>query len=218
MGATFFVWSFFKKDTTSTSNDTPNSGYTGGNNQTIITIPSSQNLASSTATQVDIETAFSDLFQNLLAQQVQFSTVVSTSSLAYGDIYRLYVQTITEAKTFYPTLKTFPVEVAKVDLNEDGVEEAIAYVAFPGYCGIAGCPLDVYKKQNGVWVSVFSTVSPGAVGLSNTFNRGYQDLFLLVQNNSAYQTRVIRYTWDGTTYKSGEVVAVWDGNVFKMTK
>ena len=99
-----------------------------------------------------------------------------------------------------------------VDLNEDGVLEALAFEDLPGYCGTAGCPFDIYKKEKGKWVNILNVLTGENIGVSNTYTNNYADLFLASGN------AVARYVWDGKQYNPGETMAIWDGAAFQLSQ
>ena len=182
--------------------------------QTSTSYPSNQTSVETTAqsqtqiqTTVDLGAAYSELFQKILAQKVVF-TQTRTAHEDTSGVYTLYSQDITDAKKSFPAAVNLSVGIAIADLNEDGVPEALVFENLPGTCGTAGCPFDIYKKEKGKWVNVFSTLTGENIGISNTYTNNYTDLFL------AKESTVVRYTWDGKQYRPGEVMAVWNGSSF----
>ena len=102
------------------------------------------------------------------------------------------------------------------DINGDGVDEALVLENLPGFCGTAGCPFDVYKKQGSQWVKIFSTLVQGNVGLSTNYVNSYQALLLVVEANG--QSSLEQYVWNGSSYQASAVVAVWNGSSFQLSQ
>ena len=138
----------------------------------------------------------------------------STGTGEMGSIYNLYTKDVADSKELFPAQKDFSIGVALLDVTDDGIAEALVFEDLPGYCGTGGCTFDIYKKQNGKWTSVYSALAQGEIGLANTITNGYQDIFLSVHSDGSPNTNVVRYVWDGKTYKAGEVMAIWDGSTF----
>ena len=183
--------------------------------------PGGSSPAVTTRTQVqtsanpDIDTAFMQLFNKIGAQKVQFNSVTSITGDA-GSVYSLYSSDIADTKKSFPKLVTFPISIALVDLNKDGATEAIAWEDLPGMCGSGGCPLDIYRKVNGKWVDIFSDLSGSNIGISSAYTNGYADLILAGSGQVDYQSKITRYSWDGTQYSPNGVVATWDGSQFNQ--
>ena len=201
----------------SLSTQTPSTGVSL-NNQTTVTSSSggqNQNQPQTRGT-LDIGQAYTDLFQKLLAQQADFVPVGSSAG-ATGGIYTLYANDVAAAQKLDPTSTSFPIEVSTVDLNADGVSEAIVYEDLPGFCGSGGCMLDIYQKQNGKWIKIFSTLaSGGEVGLANNSTNSWLDLFITVPGAVGSEPNVMRYVWSDTTYKAAKATAVWTGTQFQL--
>ncbi len=181
------------------------------NTQTTITLP-----GGTTGGVVDIAAEQTKLFSGLSATRLQFTRVDSQSG-PLGDVYALYAEDGEAYKTYRPDMQSFPLHIAAVDLNSDGILEAIVYADPPGYCGTGGCPLSVYKKEAGVWVRVLDTVAQEAVGLSKKKTEGYTDLFITMSGSSTYyKSHVKVYVWDGEAYQPSTDVAVWTGTTFEI--
>ena len=191
--------------TTPTNNSYNNSNQTSVTNQTAGTAQP-QKLP-------DIKKEYDVLFQKILAQKISFVAVDSTSGDS-GSVYALYTNDIDAEKKAYPNMTKFPISIALADLTDDNVPEALVEEDLPGYCGSGGCPLDIYKKSNGKWTLLFSSLVSGDIGLSSTITNGYRDLFLPVSGDIVYQSKIMRYTWDGKTYQPGEIMATWNGTTF----
>jgi len=187
--------------------------YSGGDNQTTIT---SQSTWVQPQTQIqafpDIKAAYQTLFPQILGTEVPFVPATAASTGDLKILYALYSDDVEAEQKAYPSVGEFAVDIALVDITDDGVPEALVYENLPTYCGSGGCTLDVYKKASGKWTNIYSTIVGGEVGLSNTLINGYLDLYLTVGGNNS----VDRYSWNGSTYQFKEVMAVWDGTSFHL--
>lgn len=108
-------------------------------------------------------------------------------------------------------------EVALVDITGDGIPEAFVYENLPGFCGSAGCALDIYQKEKGKWMKIFNTLASGDnIGLSNVLLNGYLNLFITVPSAVGSEPNVMQYVWGGSTYKEQKAVAIWYGGQFVL--
>lgn len=164
----------------------------------------------------DITGAFAALFSEVLATKVSFDAVDASSSGERAAVYALYAEDVSISKEVYPREISYPLHLALIDLNDDGASEAIVYKDLPGFCGIIGCPLDVYEKKSGVWTKILSSVVQGEVALMNVYVNGYRSLLLTVSGREAESA--VSYTWDGNTYQPGKVLATWNGTGFVLSK
>jgi hypothetical protein len=163
--------------------------------------------------EVNIDAAYQNLFVQLTANEVSFSSVSSPVG-ELGQLFALYSADVAQAKKDFPNAKYYAIDAALADLNSDGVSEAVVLKSLPGYCGTAGCPLEILQKKNGSWVTIASHLNEGSLAIANTVTKGYSDLFLSVSNEGSGQSEVWRYVWDGTGYKAAARVAVWTGATF----
>lgn len=193
--------------------------YNGGSNttETNVTTSSSQ---SQTQTQAlpDVEQAYQNIFKQLSATEIVFTTVDASTTGPAANIYALYAGDIAQSKKLYPATADFSIQVAAVDLNQDGTAEALVYENLPGFCGAGGCELDIYQDEAGKWTKISSMLADGDIGLSNTASNGYLDLFLSVPGEVGSQENIVRYTWDGTEYRASAPVATWDGSAFQAVQ
>lgn len=207
LGGSFLVWWFFISSPPPVPEQTnrPVSSY----GQTSVTLPIPGQQGESI---VNLDAEYDDLFQKLTVRKIAFTFI--NSSLDAEGLYELYAQDIAETKKSFPAASDFVIGVALLDLNDDGSSEALVFESLPGICGTAGCPLDVYKKENDKWKNLFS-VPTGAgenIGISNMRTNGYAELYLGQENS------IVRFTWDGSAYQEGEVVAVWNGTTFVLPR
>lgn len=192
-------------------NTNTNTNFSTNNNST--TVVTTGQVQGQNEPVVDINAAYVTLFQKLLGTKLQFTQTNSTEG-DMGSVYTLYAKDIADAKKSFPGLATFPIKIALVDINKDGVSEAVVLEDLPGYCGSGGCPFDIYKKDKGKWVNIYGSLAGLTVGVSSVYTNGYADLFLSVTGDSGYESKVIRYSWDGKQYTAGDIVASWNGTTF----
>lgn len=183
---------------------------TGGGTQTS---PSASYTDS--VTSPDVAAAFATLFSKVGAVGVSATSVDSASSGDSAAVYALYAKKVAISKEMYPKESAYPIHVAFIDLNEDGVDEALVYGDLPGFCGIIGCPFDIYQKKAGTWNNIFSTVVQGEVGLLNVYINTYRSLLLTLSSRHS-GSEAVTYGWDGKMYKAGTVVATWGGTGFVL--
>jgi len=214
------IWFFVfmpKASSPSQPGQTTQNNNGGIDNSSTVTVPNDTTAQpSSTAQQppADINAAYAALFPQILGTEAQFVDATATSTGDLGKLYALYAADVAADKKAYPQNPPFPIEVALVDLTDDGTPEAIVYENLPSFCGTGGCTLDIYKKTGSTWAKVFSTSGGGVVGLSNTLTNGYLDLYLTVGQGDT----VDRYTWNGSTYQFKETMAIWNGSTFTPTQ
>ncbi len=185
-------------------------GISGGGSQTSPTISYGDSVTSP-----DVGAAFAALFSQVGADRISTTLVDSASTGDSATVYALYAKNLAISKEMYPSESTYPIHVAFIDLNEDGVDEAVVYGDLPGFCGIIGCPFDIYQKKAGTWSNIFSTIVQGEVGLLGVYINTYRSLLLTLSSRGS-RSEVVTYGWDGTTYKPGTTVATWGGTGFVL--
>lgn len=164
----------------------------------------------------DLDAQYATLYARLGINELVFSPLVSNGSLS--SIYTLYNADRTAYLKLFPAGKP-QLLVATADLNGDGADEVLVYEDFPGYCGPAGCGLEVYKKEKSGWASILSAEASSRVGISYTTQNGYAVLYLSVQGaDLGYQTQIVRYVAVGGNYQPSETVATWNGAIFKSPR
>ncbi|MSR70957.1 hypothetical protein EXS62_02870 [Candidatus Kaiserbacteria bacterium] len=184
-------------------------GFNNGNGGGAATVPKE-------ITAPDINTHYTELYSNLQANKVEFETLNSTGP--YAALYALYSADRAAYEKIFPA-NTGRLLVAAIDLNGDGVDEAIVYEDFFGYCGSGGCALDIYKKEKTVWVSILSAQASKNVGISYAAQNGYAVLFLSVEGAGlGYQTQIVRYIAINEKYQPADTVATWNGAMFKRPR
>lgn len=198
-----------------TGNETTVTNTTGANSGT-------NGSGGQAATTANLEQSYTTLFQQLLATGANFAWVNASSTLAgqAGDasaVYALYAADIANNKKMFPQAST-SIQLALTDLTNDGVPEALVYENIAYTCGTAGCPLDIYQKQKGKWVLLFTKLVGPKIGISNTLTSGFLDLFLTVGGSVPGTSAVERFVWNGSTYTYKEVVATWDGAKFNLVQ
>jgi len=187
--------------------------YSGADNQSTVTTPIIDDQTQTQTTDFpDIRAAYQTLFPQILGTEVAFTQAGAASTGDLKSLYAFYANNVEEEEKAYPTAGPLVIDIALIDLTEDGTPEAIVFESLPDYCGSGGCMLEIYKKTSGVWTKIFSSIGGGEVGLSNTITNGYFDLYLSVRDKNT----VNRYVWDGSTYQFKEVMAVWNGTSFTL--
>lgn len=164
---------------------------------------------------LDLDNAYTSLFNKIGAQRVSFVPVASANG-EVGSVYALYSADVALAKKTFPKLTTFPINIALIDLNKDGAAEAIIWENLPGVCGSSGCPLEVYTKVSGTWTLLYSGQGGSTAGVSRVYTSGYADILLPITGDVAYQSKIVKYSWNGTKYAPNGVVATWDGTQFNQ--
>jgi hypothetical protein len=104
----------------------------------------------------DTKVARNDIDKAPIAANVDSAidqAVPSFNEAAVADAIR---KKVADSGAFADTAKWM---IAHTDLNGDGVDEAVAYVVDPGYCGTGGCSLYILGQQNGAW-SVTDVIGP----------------------------------------------------------
>lgn len=208
-------WWLWPSDTVKPGQTTPD----GIQFQSQYTVSPTQSGSQTTATvqSPDIAAAFASLFSTLGATGVAMTKVDSSASGDSAAVYALYAGDVAISKGMFPKETSYTMHMAFVDLNEDGVSEAIVYENLPGFCGVLGCPFDIYQKQAGMWSKIFSTIVQGEVGLLNVYVNSYRSL-LLTSSTGSSQSSAVTYAWDGKKYQPGTVVATWSGTGFVLAQ
>ena len=95
---------------------------------------------------------------------------------------------------------------AAVDLDGDGKDEVVAYVAGPMVCGTGGCPLFVFRQgQDAYELVARMSVVQVPVRVSSQRTHGWRDLVVAVAGGGAPAGDVV-LKFDGTTYPSNPTV------------
>jgi hypothetical protein len=92
--------------------------------------------------------------------------------------------------------------IGEVDLNGDGVKEAIVVLASPR-CGVSECSASVYQKVGRTYQEVggFAVQSNNAaIGVLKSKHEGWSDLAAQVYLRSGSKTVWKRSTFDGSSY------------------
>ncbi len=94
-----------------------------------------------------------------------------------------------------------------VDLDGDGSDEWLAYVAGPGICGTGGCPLRVFRETaGGIETKGQLSVVQLPVGVFNTRTEGWRDLAITI-GGGGIDYSLARVPYDGVVYASNPTVA-----------
>ena len=95
---------------------------------------------------------------------------------------------------------------AAVDLDGDGRDEVVAYVAGPMVCGTGGCPLFVLTPgPDGYRLVARMSVVQVPVRVSSQATNGWRDLVVAVAGGGAPAGDMV-LKFDGTTYPSNPTV------------
>ncbi|MGF1498896.1 MAG: hypothetical protein ACFB8W_19020 [Elainellaceae cyanobacterium] len=103
----------------------------------------------------------------------------------------------------------------EVDLNGDGLQEAIAYLIGPQTCGTGGCTTLVYEPtEAGYELVSYLTLVNYPIVVSDETTQGWHDLVLMVEGGGA-TPGYRRLKYDGTAYPSNPSTqpSVADGEV-----
>lgn len=114
-----------------------------------------------------------------------------------GDAVRAYVQ------PFDGTWSMASARVAWIDLNGDGLDDAIVYVEDPDWCGSGGCTVLVFERMNSADAVEMGTFRPAAevalvqtpIYVSQRRTNQWRDLIVRDERGDV---RAIRFT--GETY------------------
>lgn len=162
-------------------------------------------------TPATLEEAYQRAFGELGVQRLLFARVDAPTG-ERGSVYALYEDDIADARSSFPGLDSYSLQIALTDLGGDGTVEAVVIEDLPGYCGTAGCPLDIYRREGNAWVRIFSTLAGEIVGITESRTNNYAELYL-TQGNAIYQ-----YAWVDETYSPWGFVAQWDGSAFVIVQ
>ncbi len=161
----------------------------------------------------NLDLQYKQIFVILAADYMEFNEL--TSSGPQGSIYANYTGDIADSKNLYPNAKQNSIQTAAVDLNSDGVAEAVVSENLAAFCGTSGCPLDIYQKKNGKFVKISNMQSYGAVGIEQgSGTKGYKNLLITVNDEPTGIFQIVRYVWDGARYQPEKVLAGWTGGSF----
>lgn len=106
----------------------------------------------------------------------------------------------------YPDAGSMQYAVALIDLNGDGADEAIVYLAGPYFCGTGGCPTLVLTQAGPMWSKVGDiSVSRTPIGLPGTTTNGWSDLTVAIGGGGGESgTALLKF--DGESYPGNPTV------------
>lgn len=166
---------------------------------------------------VDVQKETSVALTKLIATKIQFVPVTASATSTLGELYGLYNETIESYKKAFPNVTDPILHIALVDLNGDEVQEGVVYVDLPGYCGSAGCALDIYTKEGKVWNQISSLLAYDTVATLKSMSNGFKDILLSVQGTQiGSETRLAVFGWNTEEYVEAFDAAVWDGATFDI--
>lgn len=223
VGASLFVAYLFLPALSQTRTASPSSS-TARDTSTVLDlgtdsdsiIPSAAQGASTTeetSAPIDVDHEYATLFAKLAGQEVVFTPTTGSTAKSAG-IYALYSEDIDFEKKMQPGVKSFPLDMAFVDLNNDGTDEVLVYENLDSLCGSAGCPFDIYIRQGSGWQNILSTVTYEHVAILSQSGSGYKNLLIPGRGNVSFQTKINRWVWTGEAYQLFGAEAYWNGNTF----
>lgn len=215
VGIAWFVLSPKATPTTNPNTTDPNSTFNG---RSTVGVSSQPGQGTQGQTLQDYDKAYDTLYRALLGQRVAFIRVDQASQGAEGEIYKLYASDFALNKEIFPKLNETAIDVAMVDLNQDGAPEALVYETMMSFCGTGGCTFDIYQKRNGIWVKVFTTLAGAEIATANVIVGGYLALYIPTRESPDEGTNIVRHDWDGNTYQPGQVMAHTTGSGFTIVK
>lgn len=162
----------------------------------------------------DTDSAFNSLFIKLGANRLSFEALPAAS---YPQLYVAYQSEFALYKKLYPEQPTPTLNGTEIDLNNDGAKEVMVVLNFPGFCGTAGCPLDVYRSKTNTNTPLLTTVAFEAVGVMAGAAGGYASL-LLTSSSDGYVAETKRYSYTNGTYQPAESLGKWNGDSFKAPR
>lgn len=107
----------------------------------------------------------------------------------------------------FSELGTFNLSTGVADLDGDGTDEWLVYVAGPMICGSGGCPLRVFKDGDGGPSPIGSlSVTQLPVGVFASETDGWRDLAVSV-GGGGIEYSLAKVPWTGEAYASNPTVA-----------
>lgn len=108
------------------------------------------------------------------------------------------------------SMKKAIIRIALEDLNGDGIKEILAYIVQFEWCGKGGgrCTFIVFQKSGTEnWKELFMISTYPDIGIANTKNHGYRDIFLrnivfrvIDKQKVRDKEEIIAWRWDGKRY------------------
>lgn len=90
---------------------------------------------------------------------------------------------------------------AYVDLNGDGIDEAVVYFESRGSCGSGGCRLYVLRSRRGFWHRVSGhTIIRRPIRVLRTRHNGWRDISVNVRGDVFVENYHAALPFDGSTY------------------
>ncbi|MBX7533387.1 hypothetical protein K3165_10670 [Qipengyuania sp. 1XM1-15A] len=107
----------------------------------------------------------------------------------------------------YPEAGTMRYALAWSDLDGDGADEAIVYLAAPYFCGTGGCPTLVLTPAGPMWRKVGDiSVSRTPVTVLDSATNGWKDITVAVSGGGGPSGNAL-LKFDGEAYPSNPTVA-----------
>lgn len=107
----------------------------------------------------------------------------------------------------YPDAGTIRYALARKDLNGDGTDEAIVYLAGPYFCGTGGCNMLVLTPAAAMWSKVGDvSVSRTPVAVLDSRTNGWSDLTVAIAGGGGPSGTVV-LKFDGKGYPGNASMA-----------
>jgi hypothetical protein len=117
-----------------------------------------------------------------------------------GDSLRTFLQN-DERKLLSDVDKTTKYLAAFVDLNGDGVNEAIVYVIGRSWCGTGGCNMLILARDGTSWKEVTSTtITRPPIRALKTKSNGWRNITVWVQGGGIEPGYEAELRFDGKNY------------------
>jgi hypothetical protein len=140
-------------------------------------------------------------------ERLEIAHAVTLRTPLTPDLERVAREAFYQEQELREYLEPFPPEAAEedreipllygafVDLADDGNPAAVFYVGTPAFCGTAGCPLEIFRRQQGSWQHI-------ADGQAGT-----EIIFVLVRKDNGLHRILV----NAPTACVGDRFLQWDG-------
>jgi hypothetical protein len=131
---------------------------------------------------------------------------LTAPALADDAAVRTFLKTHLLAADATADFSNSTVSVGYADLDGDGVDEAIAYLSGPYWCGSGGCGAYVLKAAGDTYQVVTETsVTQLPIGVLPTSSNGWRDLYVSV-SGGGMAAGTVALKFDGKTYPDNPTV------------
>jgi hypothetical protein len=178
------------------------------NSESLHKFKSQELLVKNAVPKVDIDQQEIELVLNAKVKFIEFS-----DSKQYDNertiIYK--VTDMTESEKYSEgSMKKAIIRIALEDLNDDGIKEILAYIVQFEWCGKGGgrCTFVVFQRSDTKnWKKLFMISTYPDIGIANTKNYGYRDIFLknivfrvIDKQKVRDKEEIIAWRWDSKRY------------------